>query len=196
MKEASTYPLRASVLRRLLDESYDPTPSSPGVLTDLSDSAMKSEEALELGYITPLQLREDLLLDLNYLLQTTRLSTRPLGNRYPEVKASIYYYGLPDRASFGYSASDLGRLGAEITFALRVFEPRLSRIMVDLSDVTAEDSVAVFTIGAELRVPPRPEAVRLAATLPVHSKVLQVKDQPLPPAAQSLHDFYVSLLEE
>ena len=178
MKEASTYPLRASVLRRLLDESYDPTPPSPGVLTDLSDSAMKSEEALELGYITPLQLREDLLLDLNYLLQTTRLSTRPRGNRYPEVMASIYYYG------------------AEITFALRVFEPRLSRIMVDLSDVTAEDSVAVFTIGAELRVPPRPEAVRLAATLPVHSKVLQVKDQPLPPAAQSLHDFYVSLLEE
>ena len=102
MKEASTYPLRASVLRRLLDESYDPTPPSPGVLTDLSDSAMKSEEALELGYITPLQLREDLLLDLNYLLQTTRLSTRPLGNRYPEVKASIYYYGLPDRASFGF----------------------------------------------------------------------------------------------
>lgn len=190
MSDSTSYPLRATVLRRLIDESYDPNPIGPGAVQDVAEFGARFSDALDLGYITPAQFRSDLLSDLNYLLQTTRLSTRPLGVRYPELKSSIYNYGLPDRASFGYSETDLSRLASEISVALRVFEPRLKRIQVESSEVEVADSVAVFGISAALRIPPRVEAVRLAASLPVHSKVLKVTEQSAPRDAQSLQDVY------
>lgn len=190
------YPLRASLLLRLQDESLDPFPVQPGRIDDLEDLCSTDPAGLDLGYVTPAQFRNDLLSDLNQLLRTTRLAVRPLGTRYPELKRSIYNYGLPDRASFGYSATDQARLADELELALRVFEPRLQRITVEAVEVQADQSEAVFRISAQLRVPPRPEAVRMAATLPVHSKVFTVKEQPLPQESQHLHDFYLNLIEE
>lgn len=196
MTVTARYPLRASLLRRLQDESFDPFPDQPGRIDDLDDMRSADPAALDLGYVTPAQFRNDLLNDLNQLLRTTRLALRPLGTRYPELKKSIYNYGLPDRASFGYSATDQVRLADELTMALHVFEPRLQRVAVEPVEVQSELSEAVFRISAHLRVPPRPEAVRLAATLPVHSKVFTVKEQPLPQESQHLHDFYLNLMEE
>lgn len=196
MTIAARFPLRASLLRRLQDDSFDPTPSTPGLIDDASEQRAADPAVLDLGYVTPEKFRADLLADLNHLLRTTRLTPRPLGERYPEVKKSIYNYGLPDRAGFGYSATDLSRLGDEIAVALSIFEPRLQGVVVDAAEGPGEDSSAVFGISARLRIPPRPEAVRLAATLPVHSKVFTVKDQPLPQESQNLYDFYLNLIEE
>lgn len=193
---SARYPLRASLLRRLQDESFDSITDEPGVIEDAKEHYAADPAALDLGYVTVDRFRRDLLGDLNHLLRTTRLAVRPLDDRFPELKKSIYNYGLPDRAGFGYSASDQARLADEIAGALRTFEPRLQRVSVDPQEAAIEDSAAVFTIQAQLRVPPRPEAVRMAATLPVHSKVFTVKAQPLPQEAQNLYDFYLNLINE
>lgn len=183
-------------MRRLQDETFDPVPDQPGRIDDVAEYQPGSTAALDLGYVTPAKFRDDLLLDLNYLMRTTRLATRPLGARYPELKKSIYNYGLPDRAGFGYSDTDQAMLAEELAVALRTFEPRLQRLSVEPGEPQVEDSAAVFHISAQLRIPPRPEAVSLAATLPVHSKVFTVKNQPLPQEAQRLHDFYLNLFDE
>jgi len=193
---AARYPLRASLLRRLQDEEFDPVPDGPGRIDNADKRSAADPAALDLGYVTPEKFRVDLLDDLNHLLRTTRLAVRPLGERYQELKKSIYNYGLPDRAGFGYSAADQSRLADEIAKALRAFEPRLERTSVEPGESSLEDSAAVFRIAAQLRVPPRLEAVRLAATLPVHSKVFTVKDQPMPQESQKLYDFYLNLIEE
>lgn len=191
-------------MRRLQDESFDSEADRVGRIEDAEEellikkSASHSNDpsALDLGYVTVDRFRSDLLSDLNHLLRTTRLAIKPLGDRFPELRKSIYNYGLPDRAGFGYSDSDRARLADEIAVALRVFEPRLQRINVEAQEGEIEDSAAVFSIHAQLRIPPRLEAVRMAATLPVHSKVFTVKDQPLPQEAQNLYDFYLNLIEE
>ncbi|MFO0576878.1 MAG: type VI secretion system baseplate subunit TssE [Polyangia bacterium] len=196
MTAANRYPLRASLLRRLQDESFDPFPDQTGRIDDAAEFRASDPSALDLGYVTPSRFRDDLLSDLNHLLRTTRLTVKPLGSRYPELKKSIYNYGLPDRAGFGYSSADQVRLADELAAALRVFEPRLQRVTVEPGEAQVEDSAAVFRISAQLRIPPRPEAVSLAATLPVHSKVFTVKDQPLPQESQHLYDFYLNLIDE
>ena len=196
MTATTRYPLRASLVRRLQDESFDPFPDQPGRIDDVEAMNSTGSAALDLGYVTPAQFRNDLLGDLNQLLRTTRLATGPLGTRYPELKKSIYNYGLPDRASFCYSAPDQVRLADELAMALRSFEPRLQRIAVEPVEAQAQLSEAVFRISAQLRVPPRPEAVQLAATIPVHSKVFTVKEQPLPQESQHLYDFYLNQIED
>ena len=180
MTNAPSYPLRGSLWRRLQDESLDPSSTGPGRIDDVQEYHATSRAYLDLGYVTPAQYRNDLLLDLTHLLRTTRRSNRGWSEHYPELRKSIFNYGLPDLNRFGFSGADQERLADEIGAAVRTFEPRLQRAKVDAADASLEDSAAVFRIAAQLRIPPRLEAISLAAMLPVHNKVFKVQDQPQP----------------
>ncbi|HNN90941.1 MAG TPA: type VI secretion system baseplate subunit TssE [Pseudomonadota bacterium] len=185
MTNGSSIPLRGSLWRRLQDESLDPEATGPGRIDDVQEHHAVAKPYLDLGYVTPAQFRDDLLVDLTHLLRTTRRSTRGWSERYPELRKSIFNFGLPDLNTFGFSGVDRDRLADEIGLAVRTFEPRMLRARVEATEVSAEDSAAIFRIAAQLRIPPRIEQVSLAAMLPVHNKVFQVQDQPQPTTPSS-----------
>lgn len=195
MTNASAYPLLGSLLHRLQDESFDPTSLGPGRIDDLEHSAT-SRAYLDLGYVTPTQYRNDLLFDLTQLLRTTRRSSQGWSEHYPELRKSIFNYGLPDLNRFGFSRVDQERLADEIGAAVRTFEPRLQHAKVNVADVSVENSASVFQIAAQLRIPPRLQAISLAALLPVHNKVFCVQEQSQSQLASQVLDLDAASDEE
>lgn len=98
--------------------------------------------------------------DLETLLNTRR-SPEAVGDEFPELRRSVFNYGLPDISSMSRDApATRSRLLRFVAESIALFEPRLANVTVSL----AEDNTAVrpelhFTIEALLRMDPNPEQV-------------------------------------
>ena len=142
MKGESESTIRLSVLDRLLDSASD---GGGG-----RDTWLGSVEAL----------KQSLVRDLEWLLNTRRIA-EPAPTEYPEVRSSVYHYGIPDVSS--RSADSIMAhegLARDIEECLRIFEPRLTdvRVMLRAPDERG-GRLARFVIEAMLRMDPNPERV-------------------------------------
>ncbi len=149
-----------SVLDRLLD-------SEPRISRDREHSWAEGVERFRLG----------LLRDLEWLLNTRR-AFRAAGAGHPEVRDSLYNYGIPDVTSL--SGDDPGSrqaLLSEVQEALRVFEPRLEATRVVLrTDDVGDGRQVRFTIEGLLRLDPSPERVAFDTVLEVGSGQFRVRE--------------------
>jgi type VI secretion system protein ImpF len=148
-----------SLLERLVDN--DPQNSK-------SEAAMSRAQSVR-------QLKAGLKRDLEWLLNTRR---RPdeAKDSYPELRNSMYNYGLPDLTHYSInSARDMNRLAWLLEGCIGAFEPRLNGIKVLMEPLTDGSRMLRFTIEGMLRMDPAPERVSFDTVLELTSGTYQVK---------------------
>lgn len=145
--------LQPSLLDRLIDD--DPTNPQEG-----RDSRVMSMP----------RLREAVLRDLRWLLNTTNLSgTRLYGHDdpldgYPNTADSVLNYGMPDLTGYTSSGIDEAQVEKLVKEAIRRFEPRIVR-KLKVRALTNPDQMNAnalcFEIDGELWGQPMPERLYL-----------------------------------
>ncbi len=115
--------------------------------------------------------------DLESLLNTRRIA-QPATDALPELKASLYNYGLPDISSMSRDAHDSrARLLRLVEETISIYEPRLANVRASFVEEPGAPTRRElhFVIHALLRMDPNPEPVLFDTTLDAASGEYQVK---------------------
>lgn len=106
------------------------------------------------------ELRNAVRRDVEALLNARR-PWRSIPNRYPVLRLSPLGYGIADFTGGAFNdRKQQERLREEIETAIRRFEPRLSRIQVQLfEDPTPLKATLALRIDALLQMDPAPESI-------------------------------------
>ena len=117
--------------------------------------------------------------DLEWLLNTRRIAVEP-DSGLKELHQSLYMFGIPDLSSFSLSnPKDRTRLLRILQNALKVFEPRLSRVKVVPIEIPETGrSTMNFRIEGLLMMDPSPESVSFDTVLRLSSGEYEVKGEP------------------
>ena len=100
----------------------------PSLLDRLTDEEpAQSAESRNRRVLSIQKLRESVLRDVAWLLNTTNLADSELAEKHPLVAQSVVNYGLPDLAGLTASAVDIGELEALVRQAIWDFEPGILR---------------------------------------------------------------------
>jgi len=111
-------------------------------------------------------------------LLNTRRSEQDLDVRFEQCNNSVLAYGIMDFTSI--SLSDPGereRLRRSIERALRLFEPRLSRVDVKLTGPENNTQSLDFSIEGLLRIEPEPAPVFFDASLAKDARHFSVRGE-------------------
>ena len=123
------------------------------------------------------ELKRSVRRDLEALLNTRR-TAQPAPDALPEVKASLYNYGLPDISSMSRDAHDSRvRLLRMVEDAISTYEPRLTNVRAALVEDPESNAIRRdlhFVIHAVLRMDPNPEPVMFDTTLDASSGEYQL----------------------
>lgn len=153
MPERPDRPVRLSLVDRLVDEDPRAREDPP---RSWSDSAHRFKVSF--------------LRDLEWLLNT-RCTIGDPPEDFPELRESLYRYGLPDVTSMSGDAPGVRRqLLRQVEERIRLFEPRLSGVRV--SEPEEEDGKSKrirFVLEGILRMDPEPERVAFDTVLEISS---------------------------
>jgi type VI secretion system protein ImpF len=141
----------------------------PSLLDRLSDDEPdNSTESRDRRVLSLRTLREGVLRDLAWLLNTTNLlSVVPAGG-LPHVANSVLNYGVPDISGNSVSNLNVSKLERGIRQAIWDFEPRLIRSTVTVrgcAGESVEHNKLTFEIEADLWAQPYPERLYLKTEL-------------------------------
>jgi type VI secretion system protein ImpF len=147
--------VRQSVLDRLIDDPDHPEPRT----WDQSVSAFKAS----------------VMRDLEWLLNTRRVFPQA-SEALDLVRSSIYHFGIPDLSSRSAQSMEARtQMQREVYEAIATFEPRMSKVRVNLVPQPAAERSVRFQIEGEMRTDPTPQAVVFETTLDMASKTIALK---------------------
>ena len=129
------------------------------------------------------ELRNEVRRDLERLLDTRTMLLEDLA-AYPEARASILGYGLPDLSSMSQSSNDdRRRLCEQIEDTLRCLEPRLEPKSIKVTPITRPASEGPppsprldFRVSAVLHVEPIRESVRFDTSFDLERGSIEVTE--------------------
>ena len=163
-RSTSRAELERTVQQSLLDRLIDLSPQ------ERSEPAVTWAQSVR-------ELKRSVRRDLESLLNTRR-TAKPATDALPELKASLYNYGLPDISSMSRDAHDSRtRLLRLVEDAISMYEPRLTNVRASLVEDPAASATRRdlhFVIHAVLRMDPNPEPVMFETTLDASSGEYQV----------------------
>lgn len=137
----------------------------PSLLDRLSDDEPGvSSEPRERRVLSLRTLRDGVLRDLAWLLNTTNLLSVVNAEKLPHLANSVINYGVPDISGNTISSLNVGKLERAIRQAIWDFEPRLIRATVSvraLAGASADPNRLTFEIEADLWAQPYPERLYL-----------------------------------
>lgn len=146
--------LQPSLLDRLVDE--DPT------------SGVENRERRLLSLS---RLRECVVRDLGWLLNTVCMAASVDLSPYPEVERSVLNYGIPDLTGRVPTGADVAWIEEAIRQAVLNFEPRLLpdtlKVSVRMQRWRADNRVLEFTVQGQLWAQPAPLDVRFRSEIDV-----------------------------
>jgi len=150
-----------SVLDRLID-------TEPNLAADPPETRAQSVR----------RLKASLKRDLEWLLNT-RKNPDEIPESLKEVYHSVYNFGLPDFSHMSMGAvRDRNRLLRAMETVLKIFEPRLADVKVNLVDApTATNRQIRFQIDGLLKMDPAPEHVSFDTVLELTTSEYQVKGE-------------------
>ncbi|MEJ1354416.1 MAG: type VI secretion system baseplate subunit TssE [Candidatus Sedimenticola sp. (ex Thyasira tokunagai)] len=133
----------------------------PSLLDRLTDDTPdKKQESRDQRVLSMRKLREGVLRDLSWLLNSVNLSAVQDLDEYPEVARSVVNYGMPDLAGHTASGVDIHALERLLRQAILDFEPRLMRntvkVRLRLADSQMNHNAMTFDIEGELWAQPVP----------------------------------------
>jgi type VI secretion system protein ImpF len=142
----------------------------PSLLDRLSDDEpAKTVEPRERRVLSLRTLREGVLRDLAWLLNTTNLMSLSGidGGKLPHLANSVINFGVPDISGNSIASLNVSKLERGIRQAIWDFEPRLIRSTVTVSAMAGgiEHNKLIFEIEADLWAQPYPERLYLKTEL-------------------------------
>ncbi len=149
-------------------------------LTD--DQSEQTRESREKHVFSPRQLRESLLRDLSWLLNTPAPQPDEGIGDFTQVAASVLNYGIPDLT--GTTASGLPGTALErsIYKAIQQFEPRLERhgLTVKLLDSseTGAPNVIALEISGEIMANQLADPLYIKTEVDLETGQFSLKDRP------------------
>jgi type VI secretion system protein ImpF len=133
----------------------------PSLLDRLTDDEPQQQQESRLQRVLTLhQLRESVLRDLTWLLNTGNLESAEELTSYPYVAQSVVNYGIPDLAGLTVKTVSPSELERVVRQAILQFEPRILpgtvRVRATTSDEEMSHNSLVFYIEGELWFHPLP----------------------------------------
>jgi type VI secretion system protein ImpF len=151
----------------LLDRLTDLNPESPRDPTDQQSLSMVA-------------LRQAVLRDLAWLLNTTNLATTDDLATAPKVASSTLNYGIPGFAGLFALSGRTQALESAIATAIKIFEPRISpeslRVRARGAREADGPTALVFEIEGELWAQPVPQQLFLETAIELETRLAVVKD--------------------
>jgi type VI secretion system protein ImpF len=153
----------------------------PSLLDRLTDDAPdQRRESFDQQTLTMLQLRQAVLRDLAWLLNTTNLEATEDLSATPLAAKSTINYGVPGLAGMVNYAGQLSSLETRITEAIRSFEPRIRpetvRVGLRHSYEQRPTTAVVFEIEGELWAQPVPEQLFIETAIELETRLAVVTD--------------------
>lgn len=154
----------------------------PSLLDRLTDDEPEVQvEARERRVLSMRHLRDGVLRDLAWLLNTTNLFSvtgqreRP---KLPHLANSVINYGMPDMSGASLAGMNTGDLERAIRQAIWDFEPRLIRSSVAVRALPQLDSITkiMFEIEADMWAQPYPERLYLKTELDLDKAHITLAD--------------------
>lgn len=160
------------------------TPSErlqPSLLDRLTDEEReKKQESREKRVLSLQRLRECVIRDLSWLLNTGHLESLEDLDDYPVAARSVINYGLRDLAGKTVSNSDSEELERTLRQAIWDFEPRILRntvkVQVLLSGEQMSHNTLQFVIEGELWAQPVPLKLFLKTDLDLESGAVRIEE--------------------
>ncbi len=153
-------------------------PSLLDRLTD--DSPTELNESRDARVLSLKKLRECVLRDLTWLLNTESIESVVKLDSLPAVKNSVLNFGIPTIAGLTASGIELGKLERHVKNAIIAFEPRLLKDKLTVEALIFDEEMSrntlVFDINGELWAQPVPLRMHLRTELDLETgKVLIVE---------------------
>jgi type VI secretion system protein ImpF len=153
--------LQPSLLDRLTDEEPD-----------------KTVESRERRVLSVRTLRDSVLRDLAWLLNTTNLFSVTDDGGLPHLGSSVINYGMPDISGVSVAGMNMTELERGIRQAIWDFEPRLMRASVVVRAVSSEAShnKIMFEIEGDMWAQPYPERLYLKTELDLDRAAIRLSE--------------------
>ena len=155
----------------------------PSLLDRLTDDDPKhKQESRDRRVLSMRRLRQCVLRDLEWLLNTGNLEATEDLDDYPLVAGSVLNYGMPELAGCFASNLDLVEMERAVRQAILDFEPRILRNTVKVRAILSEDQLnnnaLAFEIEGELWAQPIPEKLFLKTEIDLETGAVSVTEEP------------------
>jgi len=151
----------------------------PSLLDRLTDDEPdKAVESRDRRVLSVRSLRESVLRDLAWLLNTTNLFSVSSDGGLPHVAGSVVNYGMPDISGISVAGMNMADLERGIRQAIWDFEPRLLRQSVVVKALSSEAShnKIMFEIEGDMWAQPYPERLYLKTELDLDSAAIRLSE--------------------
>jgi type VI secretion system protein ImpF len=153
----------------------------PSLLDRLTDMAPENRrESLDQQALTMQQLRQAVLRDLAWLLNTTNLAATDDLDDFPRAAASTLNFGVPGFTGMVAAAERVTSLESAIATAIRNYEPRIRPDTLRVRAREARDDNAVptlvFEIQGELWAQPVPQQLFLETSIDIETRLAVVTE--------------------
>ncbi len=153
----------------------------PSLLDRLTDDARdKTEETLKQRVLSLPQLRQSVLRDLTWLLNTTSLDAMVDLSDLPFAARSVLNFGTPALSGTNLTSIDIPKIEKKIKQAIIDFEPRILPGSLRLELITDERSMnqqaMCFKIEGDLWAQPLPIHLYIRSDLDLETGEATVKD--------------------
>ena len=133
----------------------------PSLLDRLTDNSPDtSAESRDRRVLSMRRLRQAVLRDLAWLLNTGYLETTQNFGAYPHARDSVLNYGMPDITGISVSSADTASLERAVRDAIVKFEPRISpeslAVTISRDETRMGRNSMVFAIEGQLWAEPTP----------------------------------------
>ncbi|MBE0434856.1 MAG: type VI secretion system baseplate subunit TssE [Methylomicrobium sp.] len=154
----------------------------PSLLDRLTDDAPeKTQESREQRVLSLTKLRQCVLRDMGWLLNTGTLDAVQDLDAYPWVTHSVVNYGIPDLAGRTLSGTDILEIEHRVKQAIWDFEPRIMSDSLKVTVSTTEDQMnhnaMSFTIEGDLWAQPLPLRLYLKTELDLETGNMSILDK-------------------
>lgn len=153
----------------------------PSLLDRLTDfEPERDQESREQRVLSFRQLKQSVLRDLSWLLNTPALQTMENLDDYQEVAHSVVNYGIPALSGASLSTVNIQKLQRQIKQVIIDFEPRImaNTLKVDIMVDTQQMSqmAMCFKIEGDLWAQPLPVRLYIRSDLDLETGEVTVKD--------------------
>jgi type VI secretion system protein ImpF len=153
----------------------------PSLLDRLTDNAPESKrESYDQQTLSMQQLRQAVLRDLAWLLNTTNLAATDELEATPQAATSTVNFGIPNFIGMVGAASQGVSLETSIATAIRNFEPRIrpNSVRVHAREEIGDNGLPslIFDIHGELWAQPVPQQLFLETSIDLKSRLAVVTE--------------------
>ena len=153
----------------------------PSLLDRLTDNAPDNkQESREQRVLSFRQLKQSVLRDLSWLLNTPALTTVEELSEYHWVAGSVVNYGIPDLSGTSLSGVNPQKLQQQIRQIITDFEPRIMtsslKVEILVNDQHMSQTAVCFKISGDLWAQPLPVRLYIRSDLDLETGEVTIKD--------------------